>query len=697
MERKVKWQVRFRTRSERLGVVSLYEEGYEGDIIELTGAAVPFETQEDSSDKWLEPIRKQTGYIRVLDEDNTEGIMPVGMKDRYVEYTEDGVLMWCGYMVPDVYSSDWDVTPLEVEFPVVGGLGVLEGEYLNEADGFGVVSLMELMYQCLKATGIDYRNIYIPKDVLKDKDSDDYLYPLTVEVSRYNFFKENESLNMDEDGWTRYNGDTCYNVLAEMMRFWGWTIRERGNDLWITSPTAKGSVVYTFGELEDMVLGLPVIERERSVEASAIDIMSIGLAGADHKRDILQGRKKVVVNASVNPVGAVVPTVDKEKMEYVDSFVGSFSSNGQIYAWEKRVLYTPKGGYTDVVFRSYAKATMTEVYADWEEIPQTMEGVTLYVGAYFIEQESVTAEEYKKKKNWNLTDTIRINLQDWTDSYPTTAEAKELPIVELRSRRVANYVNGAFVVSAQTRSISQGLMTYYNGNGAGVLEMRFKVGNKYWNGSGWTEQPSWFGVQMGDEENQNNTQGTGKIISTKTLDMPYTGADGYVMPIDEALNGEIELTIHAVRNDGGYAVLMLDNFKVDYYGEDTDQKKSDDAENRYARKTGLNYSNEEGIGLAMATNNNNKAGYGILSLRGANIEKMYFEGTGKVERPEMNLVNKAVELYGRSTEKLTLQLDKVEATPQDLFLWNGKEYVMASEAVNWADESGQYIIMEVKS
>jgi hypothetical protein len=692
MERKVKWQVRFRTRSERLGVVSLYEEGYEGDIIELTGAAVPFETQEDSSDKWLEPIRKQTGYIRVLDEGNTEGIMPVGMKDRYVEYTEDGVLMWCGYMVPDVYSSDWDVTPMEVEFPVVGGLGVLEGEYMNEADGFGVVSLLKLMYQCLKATGIDYRNIYIPRDVLKDKDSADYLYPLTVEVSRYNFFKENDSLNMDEDGWTRYNGDTCYNVLAEMMRFWGWTIRERGNDLWITSPTAKGSVVYTFGELEDMVLGLPVIERERSVEASAIDIMNIGLAGADHKRDILQGRKKVVVNASVNPVGEVIPAVDKTKMKLVSSFVVDWG--GSYY--EKRKLYTPKPGYTDVQLMSYAKMTPTGVYTDWTPVEQDVSAISLYVGAYYIEQEKVSAADYAKKKNWNLTETIKINLQDFNALYPTIEEARNMPILIMKSRRIANYVSGAFVISAQTRSRMWEESAWEGEeNGKGALELRFRVGEKYWNGSGWADSPSWFSVQMGNEDQPNTTTGVGKIISTKTLDMPYNGADGYVMPITEPIDGEVELMIHAVRNDGGYGVLFLDNLKVGYYGVDDEEQKSDDAENRYARDTGINYTNEEEMSLKMATNNNNKAGYGILSLGGANIETMYFVGYGKEERPEMNLVNKAVELYGRSTEKLTLQLDKVEATPQDLMLWNGKEYVMASEAVNWADESGQYIIMEV--
>ena len=693
MARNVHWRIQFRTRSEKLGVLNLYEENYSGAVVELTPAAVPFETQEDSSDKWLEPIRKQTGYIRVLDEGNTDGIMPVGMKDRFVEYCEDDVLQWCGYMVPDVYSSDWDVTPLEVEFPVVGGLGVLEGVYLNEDDGLGVVPLARLVYDALKATGVDYSMIYFPKEVLQSESATDYLYPMRLEVSRFNFFQDNDSLNSEDPDWTRYNGETNYNVLSEVMRFYGWTIRERGENIWITSTNNEGSVKISMTDLSVLAEGFAMAENE-SVSVEEYDLSSFGLAGADHKRDILQGRKKVIVKASVNPVGAVVPSVDKSKMKFVDSFVGNFATNNQIYAYEKRSLYVPKVGYTDVVFRSYAKTTMNEIFSDWTQIEQTMAGVTLYLGAYFIEQERVTAEDYAKKKNWNLTETIRINLQDWTGDYPTIEEARNLPIVQMRSRNVANYVSGAFVISAQTRSISQGLLTDYGGNGKGALEIMFRVGDKYWNGSGWVTNAVWFSVQMGNEENPADWQGTGKIISTKTLDMPYNGADGYVMQINESLSGEIELTIHSVRNDGGYGVLMLDNFKVDYFGEDMEQKKSDDSENRYAKTTGLNYTNEEEISLKIATNNNNKAGYGILSQSGTNVESLYFVEKGMM-RPEMNLVNKGISLYGRSTEKLTLQLDKISARPHDVIMWEGKKYLLASEAVNWAEETGQYIIMEV--
>lgn len=692
MARNVHWRVLFKTRSEKLGVLNLYEENYYGEVVELTPAAVPFETQEDSSDKWLEPIRKQTGYIRVIDEGNTEGIMPVGLKDRYVEYLEDGVLKWCGYMVQDVYSSDWDVTPLEVEFPVIGGLGVLEGLYLNENTGLDVVPLAKLLYDALAETGIDYYRIYVPREVMKTATSGNYLYPLMVEVSRFNFFSENDSLNEDDSDWTRYNGETHYNVLAEIMKYWGWTIRERSNDLWITSTVNDGSVYITMSDLYTLSRGGSVSGSR--LDCATYDIEEFELAGSDHKRDILQGRKKVVVKASVNPVGVVVPSIDKDKMRYKGSSVIEYSAEDQSTGFEKIKLYVPRSVCGDVQLKSYAIQTPEEVYTSWRPIEQTLSGVIWYLGAYFIEDERVPADEYEKKKNWNLTETVRINLKDVFENYPSVTEAASLPILIMKSRQIANYVSGAFVISATTWSLTRGAYTAQEGNGKGEIAIQFKVGDKYWDGNAWVNQIVRFGVKIGNEEDPDTTEGKGKIISTKTLDQPYTGADGYIMPINESLSGEVELIIHAVRNDGGYYALMLENFKVEYYGVDEEETKRDNEVNRYARNTSLKSNNEEEISLSMATDNDNRAGYGILSYKGANVSDLYFLGGG-LARPEINLMKKGVNLYDRSTEKLTLQFERKEINPQDLITANGKQYAIASVSENWADETSQYIIMEL--
>ena len=330
----------------------------------------------------------------------------------------------------------------------------------------------------------------------------------------------------------------------------------------------------------------------------------------------------------------------------------------------------------------------------WNEIKENVdhrESEFLKNYCFFVEPKN--KEEYAKKKNWNLTESILIKTYGWDYMTPNEQERANMKFLEMRSRNIANYTNGAFVINANTRCIYRtGGFQQQERNGAGSLEVRFRVGDKFWNGSGWSTDDVWFLVEMGDEENPDNYEGTGNIISTKTLDMPYDGADGYVMPITEPLSGEVEMDLRMVFSKMDLEYQVLENLGVDYFGEEDDKGKSDESENRYAKSTGINYTNEAEISLKMATNNNNKAGYGILSRYGENVESVYVVGKGML-RPEMNLVNKGVSLYGRNTEKLTLKLEKVDARPCDVIMLEGKRFEMVSEAVNWSDETGEYIFM----
>ena len=58
MGRKIKWRLQFKSLNDTSCTVNIYEEGYTGSTItELTGAAVPFEIQEDDSSDLTQFIR----------------------------------------------------------------------------------------------------------------------------------------------------------------------------------------------------------------------------------------------------------------------------------------------------------------------------------------------------------------------------------------------------------------------------------------------------------------------------------------------------------------------------------------------------------------------------------------------------------------------------------------------------------------
>ena len=113
---------------------------------------IPLTTEEDSDDDYLKPIRSQTGYLRVVDNGDLEGLMPSDNSQHYVELHIDNELEWRGYMQADTFSEDWDVTPLVIEYPLISPIGLLDGVYLDQEKGMGVVMLAELFLECIEAT-----------------------------------------------------------------------------------------------------------------------------------------------------------------------------------------------------------------------------------------------------------------------------------------------------------------------------------------------------------------------------------------------------------------------------------------------------------------------------------------------------------------------------------------------------------------
>ena len=69
--RNVHYQICFKSKDGNTYAVNLYEEGYVGNIVQLTPAENPFETCESSDENIFAPVRSQSGYIRIIDTDNT--------------------------------------------------------------------------------------------------------------------------------------------------------------------------------------------------------------------------------------------------------------------------------------------------------------------------------------------------------------------------------------------------------------------------------------------------------------------------------------------------------------------------------------------------------------------------------------------------------------------------------------------------
>lgn len=698
MARNIRWMIPFKTLDEKNAVINIYKEGNFDEVITLEPAYNTFETQESTDEELMKPIRTHTGYIRIIDNGDISGLMPSDNRQHYVEFLIEGDLKWCGYMQADTFSEDWDITPLEVEFPVISGIGVLDSIPMDQNREMDLTSLCNLLLECIDATGVDYNYIYIPKEVKESAASEFYLLPLDLRISRFNFFKVNNSVNTDDPDWERYDADTYSDLLEELCKFWGWTIHERGRDLYLVSTRDVDYMKIPIGELRQKLNSLSSVSYE-NVSTSWMAVSDMKLAGNSHKKDILQGYNKIEIKSKINTVDEAIPKVDFDSLKFAaQSTTIHTAVSGKKY-YERLMTY--KSNNPNVKTYIYSPISKAGDVYEWKRAEYTWENIRYKtVGATFVKRDAYEDTDLKKKRNYNFSESLMIMLQTHevgAPAYPTIEQAKNMIILQMSSAGMAMYDSGAFVVSANTSDVQESLFKDWSGNGKGTIELMFRVGENYWDGSEWVKTPTWFVVNMGNDEGTD--EGAGQIISTKTLDMPYNGADGYVIPINQPLSGQTELSIHAVRNNGGYDRLYLAGLTVDYYKDDRITEKDTD-ENKYSSNVGRGYDKESTVELAIATNNNNPAAYSILfnspwAASESSAESLYFVGEG-MKRPEEYLLSNLKRIYGRITEKLTLQMEREDSvTPLMRLTRSGKRYILLSENVNWSDGTVEYIIEDL--
>lgn len=671
-----KWRVRFKTFRDEDAVVSVYVDGYDGVVKELEAAPEAMSTEELTDKDFLCPVRGQSGYLRVVDNGDLSGLMPSNNKSHRVELTVDGVVKWCGWMAAEEYTSEWDVEPIVVEYPLLSGLSVLDGERLNAERRYNVVPLASLVYECLQATGVAWEYIWIPVEIAASATDNDILAPLLPKVSLFNFMDEER----DADDEVSYEGELCSEVLAEFCKLWGWTAQERGRDVWFTSSDVQKCVRVTMDELRRMGEGeeISYVVSEREDAGEIVNISDLDLAGDGHTKSVVQGKSKVSVTAELNVIGDVVPDVNVNDGRLLDKGRKEY----------RRVDVDDKTWYEQ--YRHHApKNDLLRVFrwnVSWTQEVEDDNPFTGY-GATLYEYDRFNGDDLQKKKNYSYVSSVRIDIKidNNIGQQPTAEESFRLPVLRVRSGRGVWYGSGAFVISARTTGIEKAWFELNEDHptkitsGKCVLPVKFRVGKWYWSGSGWTTQEVMFPVTVGEEDGQ------GKIVSTKTLSMPYNGADGYVMAIDRELVGEVELSIHMPYEKTTTDVVYLDGLAVDYYKDDSVVK--DDRESRvYSEKMNEVFSHDRAITLKMASDNNCPASYGVLSHEKVDCSRLYLVESGETLRMEVALLEKMKRIYGENSERLTLQVENDGAVKVNSWLRrDGKTYRVLSEKVDWCD------------
>ena len=489
----------------------------------LTGAAEPFVTQEaDDADMFL-PIRTQTGYVRIVgvnDRATWLSLIPNGVTSKLVKLTHgNNVIDWQGFMTPGVFSNEWPGGGAqEHEFPVQCPPSVLDGIDMDTTDpnNIGIITfggLLQYIFGKLTTAGVTINHYYIQGTAAVTKAR------LDLKLIWANF------VETDNTG-TIVAKYTCYQVLEEVCKFFGYTCRMIGDAVYFTQPTGNS---YGFTDYTTLT---------GSGTYSARGTFSIAdnmLASNDMDEQIVPGVGKVTVSSDINKIDNLV------EIPYDELFDRYYMGQSSIIV--RSVDYYERGIYCAVKEPNASGTRMT--YEDdnvsLECYMANVPGTTQDAGnqkkycRFLVYDDSEvgnvggTPPESKKAYSWKKC----VELFHSYNYPPQGTSPDNTPMFKIASKQSFIVSDGVLYVSFKCDQVSAWLGDI---NCTAVM----KLGDKYWNGT----QQQWVVKQSPTAPDPTftmkfNSDGA-KSTRTSISDPQY---DGCGIPVTDTMRGVLEFSI----------------------------------------------------------------------------------------------------------------------------------------------------------
>ena len=205
------------------------------------------------------------------------------------------------------------------------------------------------------------------------------------------------------------------------------------------------------------------------------------------------------------------------------------------------------------------------------------------------------------------------------------------------------------------------------------LDMVFKVGTKYWTGSGWSSNRTIFQATM-----------TGGGININ-------------IPVTQYISGQVQIEVLAgvtVTHLNTLYEVIFKSLEVSFaYNEN--YQASDRNENHYFRLLGTNFRDEISVNTDLASSLNNKPSPSlIMNDQTTPMKTLEYKVSGGTEqrRPEVDLLNRLATYYGAARHRISLIVKHPTAAPLPLLRLNGispdnRKYLPLAESRDWSEET----------
>ena len=741
----VRWQISFKTLPgrdglEHDGLVKIYDSTYTGDVIELEPAVNPISITQRQSEL-ITPVISDSGYLRIIDSDIAvqalDELHPLGSLDRPVEFYRDNVITWRGYISPASYTQPWEPAPREIEIPLIGVLDVLASVNITDT-GVATQCIATFLDEILTATGHTFTGVLFPRQMLRLQTLYNDVPELRLRLSRYNFLKLNDADYEPDTDWTEFVGDSWYKVLEDICSYFGWTASAQGTILVLSSPRTDISD-YALISRTDLaaIENLSLSQLVTTVAYTRTTVSDISYDGIGHRRSIINGRRRITVAAtSPDPEGIYPEILYNGEDEFSDSneFTFDVSPTGVHHTGDiigrNKVLNIDR---EHVELRKYEVTdigTASESYhqVDWN-YPESIDDMS-GPGAYIVR--SFTSGWVKKDGNVvDGSDTevvketyigaLRLSANKGTGDDRFKRFLTAVPLAFVRSRAKCCYPAGSCIcISADVQASfwkSLENVSGYEIDPTGMsmwgpytayLKCALRIGSYWYNGTGWVQSqtPPLFDISCRPEDKKINasdmmTNGVGHIADRVDIKMPAAGTEGYVIPIDTKIEGDMELVFYpwdwSVPGTGsertGFPDLYISNIRCTYYkGSDAETKDL-----RITRLTGQPFQDNLDLQLHITSSNDNRLTQSQLwnySRPVGLVDQIQYPGNLYLLQPEQWLMNTLLMLYSAPATQLILEVD-YDSTLQvyDLVSIEDKNYIITGSELDYADEHVRLTLM----
>lgn len=511
---------------------TLYTVTIDNVTASLPLAANPIDTQEDDEKDMFKPVRTQSGYIRMVNTDNTswKQFIPNGVLDKPVTLTTGGVVVWKGYVQTGTYGMTYPAQFEEFELPLICPLAALDSLEVpaapqNISQTATIGQLLGFIFGQLNDNTLTF-NFHVGSGT-------------SVQTwLNYSFLWSNL---LDGDGNVRFS---CLGLLEEVCKFFGWSCRIQGNDVYFTSiaDSVMNTKFLRCSSLSD--------DSRTWTEVSMSSVaISSQFANTNQTEEFIPGIKSATINSELNPYSVVseLPT-----NEYLKAYKYSSVNQGALITWVVPSGLNPSSDLMQVLYKVLESQTFNgddvTMITNTIVSPSVNANTAIY-GRSMIIDANTNPDELR---NW----TAQVECFHGHSAQARTNNAMtSMPLFSIETKDVFLIAGGVLYIKTSVPGVS-GALANYPFTAKCILRIGDEVGGyKWWNGSSWQTSATVFdiactcggGIQSNHQSGQPDFEGYGVTISEVLKGKIYFAIGDVTIPTVPApltadLNGWFPIT-----------------------------------------------------------------------------------------------------------------------------------------------------------